>query len=116
MPRGFLRCRPAPEPTYPNEIDQLGHVSQTVIVPRRTKPTVVNIAVAKAQLPELVERAAEGETIVIARHGKPRARLVPLSDPRRALRVPGKGKGRFRARKGFDAALPDDVLDSFEGR
>jgi len=83
---------------------------------RRRQPTVVNIAAAKAQLPELVERAAEGETIVIARHGKPRARLVPLSDPRRDLRVPGKGKGRFRVRKGFDAPLPDEIVDAFEGR
>lgn len=77
---------------------------------------VVNVASAKARLPELVERAAGGETIVLARHGKPRARLVPLEDPRRALRVPGKGKGRFRIKRGFDDALPDAILKSFEGR
>ena len=38
----------------------------------------VNIADAKARLPELVERAAQGEEIVIARNGKPRARLVAI--------------------------------------
>jgi prevent-host-death family protein len=83
---------------------------------RKAASDVVNIAVAKAKLPELVERAARGETIVLARHGRPRARLVPLDDSRRDLRVPGKGKGRFRVRKDFDAPLPDDVVDAFEGR
>jgi prevent-host-death family protein len=49
----------------------------------------VNIADAKAHLPELVDRASRGEQIVIARNGKPRARLVPLSH--HARRVPGRG-------------------------
>jgi prevent-host-death family protein len=57
---------------------------------------MVNVADAKARLPELTERAARGEEIVLARNGQPRARLVPLVEDRRTLRVPGKGKGRFR--------------------
>jgi prevent-host-death family protein len=81
---------------------------------RRTSPAVVNVAEAKARLPELIERAGRGEEIILARNGKPRARLVPLSVDR-SLRVPGKGKGRFRLRAGFDAPLPDDVLALFEG-
>ena len=76
---------------------------------------IVNVAEAKTRLPELIERASRGEEIVLARNGKPRARLVPLSDESRALRVPGKGKGRFRMRRDFDAPLPEDVLASFEG-
>lgn len=83
---------------------------------KRSPEVVVNIAAAKARLPELVERAAGGETIVLARHGKPRARLIALQDPRRQLRVPGKGKGRFKMKRGFDDPLPDEVLNSFEGR
>jgi prevent-host-death family protein len=75
---------------------------------------VVNIAEAKAQLPALVERAANGEEIVLARAGKPRARLVPLGPDPRSLRVPGKGKGRFKTKPGFDDPLPDLVLDTFE--
>ena len=81
---------------------------------RATRP-MVNVADAKARLPELTERAARGEEIVLARNGKPRARLVPLVEDRRTLRVPGKGKGRFRPRRDFDAPLPDDVLALFHG-
>lgn len=74
-----------------------------------------NMAEAKAQLSHLVDRAAEGEEIVIAKHGRPRARLVPLT-PIKPRRVPGQGKGRIKLLRGWDAPLPDDVLDAFEGR
>jgi antitoxin (DNA-binding transcriptional repressor) of toxin-antitoxin stability system len=83
--------------------------------PGRAAGEVVNIAVAKARLPELVERAAGGEVIILARAGKPRARLAPLDDDRKALRVPGKGKGRFSVAEGFDDPLPPEVLDLFDG-
>lgn len=79
------------------------------------KPSVFNIAAAKAHLPELVDRAAKGETIVLARAGKPRALLVPLEAPPAKLRIPGKGKGRFRLKKGFSDPLPARVLALFEG-
>jgi prevent-host-death family protein len=81
------------------------------------KPVVretVSLYEAKTQLSQLVERAAAGEEIVIAKSGRPRARLVPLEDTR-ALRVPGKGKGRWRLRRDFDAPLPDEVIRGFEG-
>jgi prevent-host-death family protein len=73
----------------------------------------VSLYVAKTKLSELVERAARGEEIVIAKSGKPRALLAPLTDYR-PLRVPGKGKGKWRVKRGFDAPLPDNVTDSFE--
>jgi prevent-host-death family protein len=83
---------------------------------RAAKPApVINVAAAKARLPELIERAARGEEIVLARAGKPRARLVPLDTSRKALRVPGKGKGRFRITRDFDEQLPPEVLAAFEG-
>jgi prevent-host-death family protein len=81
------------------------------------KPAVretVSLYEAKTQLSRLVDRAAAGEEIVIAKSGRPRARLVPLEDTR-ALRVPGKGRGRWRTRKDFDAPLPDEVIRGFEG-
>lgn len=77
-------------------------------------PAVINVAAAKARLPELIERAARGEEIVLSRAGKPRARLVPLDASRKALRVPGKGKGRFRITRDFDEPLPPEVVSSFE--
>lgn len=74
------------------------------------------MAEAKASLPELIERAAGGEEIILARAGKPRAKLVSLGPDPSKLRVPGKGKGRFRVKRGFDDPLPDEILDGFEGR
>ena len=80
------------------------------------KPVVretVTLYQAKTHLSRLVERAAAGEEIVIAKSGRPCARLVPLEDTR-ALRVPGKGRGRWRLRRDFDAPLPPEVLREFE--
>ena len=72
----------------------------------------VSLYEAKTRLSALVERAAEGEEIVISKSGKPKARLVPLDDVR-PLREPGKGRGQWKLKKNFDAALPDDVLASW---
>ena len=82
--------------------------------PKRLVRETVSLYEAKTQLSRLVDRAAAGEEIVIAKSGRPRARLVPLEDTR-PLRVPGKGKGRWRVGKDLDAPLPHDLLDRFEG-
>jgi prevent-host-death family protein len=74
--------------------------------------TTVNIHAAKTHLSRLVERASGGEEIIIARAGKPLARLGPLTLARR--RRSGLLKGRIRIRGNFDAALPGRVLKSFE--
>lgn len=79
---------------------------------KRIRETV-SLYEAKTHLSSLVERAARGEEIVIAKSGKPRAVLVPVTDVR-PLRVPGKGRGKWRVKKGFDHALPADVLSDFE--
>lgn len=74
----------------------------------------VNIAEAKARLPELVERAAAGAEIVIAKNGRPRARLVPLV-PQKS-RTPGAGAGTWEVVGDFNEPLPSDLLAAFEGR
>ena len=74
----------------------------------------VNIHQAKTQLSRLVERASAGEEIIIARAGKPVARLAPLE--RRAPRRLGLLKGRIWISEDFDAPLPGDLLDLFEGK
>jgi prevent-host-death family protein len=80
----------------------------------KSKDHVVNIAAAKARLPELVERAAGGEVIILARNGKPRARLAPLVRERKY--VSGAGKGKWKSvRRILDKPLPDEVLDAFYG-
>jgi len=78
-------------------------------------PKTVNLYEAKTHLSELVERAARGEEVVIAKAGEPRARLVPLA-PRVKPRKPGHWKGRVMMAPDFDAPLPEDVLAAFEGR
>ena len=75
----------------------------------------INIHAAKTQLSRLVDAAAAGEEIIIAKSGKPLARLGPLSAPRRN-RTLGVLAGRLRVPEDFDADLPDEVLDEFEGR
>ena len=67
---------------------------------------------AKTQLSALVDAAASGEEIVIAKGNKPMARLVPLAKPRRA---PGGWETGMTIADDFDAPLPDDILAAFEG-
>jgi len=76
-----------------------------------TKP--VNLYDAKTQLSRLVDRAADGEEIIIAKSGKPRARLVPLA--KKVRRRPGIWKGKIWVAKDFDAPLPPDILAGFNG-
>ena len=88
-------------------------------MPRRPAPRAVRETVslyeAKTQLSRLVDRAAAGEEIVISKSGRLLARLVPMEDTR-PLRVPGKGKGRWKVGRSFDAPLPEDLLADFEGK
>jgi prevent-host-death family protein len=74
-----------------------------------------NIYEAKTQLSKLVDLAASGQDIVIARNGKPVARLTaPTNEKRMAGFGALKGKGWIA--DDFDAPLPDDLLALFEGR
>jgi prevent-host-death family protein len=75
----------------------------------------VNIHQAKTQLSRLVERVVSGEEIIIAKSGKPVARLVPYA-PKGAVRRPGALRGKIRIKKNFDAPLPKELLASFEGK
>ena len=74
----------------------------------------MNVAEAKAKLSELVQRAARGEEIIIARNGEPQARLVGLAPA--PVRVPGKGVGKWTIADDFNDSLPPDMLAAFEGR
>jgi prevent-host-death family protein len=72
----------------------------------------VNIAEAKARLSELVDKAAQGEEILIARDHKPVARLVPIA-PTRGPRRPGSARGEIWVAPDFDDLPPefDDYLE-----
>lgn len=71
-------------------------------------PTV-NIFEAKTQLSKLIEMAEKGEDVVIARAGKPVARLTKLNPAKPKIRY-GLLKGKMRIADDFDAPLPEDFL------
>ena len=75
----------------------------------------VNIHEAKTNLSRLVEEVAAGKEIIIAKAGKPMARLVPLAIAPKARRL-GLFNGELHVPDDFDAPLAEDELASFEGR
>ena len=80
----------------------------------------LNVYEAKSRFSEIVNAAHRGETFVIAKAGTPLAKLVPLDAPSEQERHRRKikfdlMKGEIRIREDFDAPLPPDVLEGFEG-
>jgi prevent-host-death family protein len=73
----------------------------------------VNIHAAKTHLSRLLDEAARGEDIVIARAGTPIARLVPFAAKTERRRGFGAGKGAVWIGDDFDAPLPDALRRSF---
>ena len=85
-----------------------------MVIRRSSVTETVNIHDAKTRLSQLISRVEAGAEIVIARAGRPVARLSPLeahAGPRRL----GRLDGRFRIPDDFNAPLPDDVLERFFG-
>lgn len=78
-------------------------------------PTV-NIYEAKTQLSKLVDLAAEGTDIVIARNGAPVALLTAMNNKERRMVGFGALEGEGWIADDFDGPLPDDLLAQFEGR
>lgn len=76
---------------------------------------VINIHEAKTHLSRLVERAAAGEEIIIAKSGKPVAKLVGLAH-RREPRKLGSMRGQIWMADDFDAPLPPELQALFEGQ
>lgn len=76
--------------------------------------TTVNVHDAKTHLSRLLERAHAGEEIILAKAGKPYARLMPLA-AHTTGRQPGRLKGLIDTSAFFDP-LPDDELNAWEGR
>lgn len=78
-------------------------------------PKTLSLYDAKTNLSALVEEAAAGEEIVIAKNGKPRARLVALAAELKPVRQAGLYKGRIWMSDDFDAPWPEDIRRAFEG-
>jgi prevent-host-death family protein len=74
----------------------------------------VNLYDAKTNLSKLVDRAAAGEEIVIAKAGKPKAKLVPYRPPRKKRRGGQNLLGITYIAEDFDAPLPPEIQKYFE--
>lgn len=75
---------------------------------------IVNVHRAKTELSRLLARAEAGDEVVIARRGKPIARLVPLKP--RGRRQPGTLRGKITVPDSFFDPLPEEELKAWEGR
>ena len=74
----------------------------------------LNLYEAKTHLSALVDEAAAGAEIIIAKNGKPLAKLVAVRPP--AGRKPGRAKGKIHVTADFDAPLPEALVAAFNGR
>ena len=75
----------------------------------------VNIHEAKTHLSRLIEEVETGEEIVVAKAGRPVAKLSPIRAKGRRRKL-GLLDGKFRIPNDFNAPLPDEILDAFAGR
>jgi len=87
-------------------------VDLVVDLVKNNSVTKVGIHEAKTHLSRLLRRVAAGEEIVIAKGGKPVARLVPVQPPE--SRSLGRDKGILQVPDDFDAPLPEEILAEFE--
>ena len=76
--------------------------------------TTVNMHEAKSQLSKLVDLAHQGEDVIIARNGKPTARIVPIESEQRPLRPIGLHAGQVEIPDSFFDPLPDEIMKAFE--
>lgn len=74
---------------------------------------IVNVYEAKTHLSRLLEQAAAGEEIVIAKAGKPLARLIPYQEQEQP-REPGYWRGQVHIADDFDE-LPESIAAAFKG-
>ncbi len=78
----------------------------------RNSMAEVGIHEAKTHLSRLLRRVAAGEEIIIARAGKPVARLLPVN--KRKIRKLGQDRGLFKLPDDFDSPLPEEILQHFQ--
>lgn len=83
-----------------------------MVTVKPTPPTTLNVHEAKTHLSRLLARVEKGEEVIIARAGRPVARLIPFAQ--RGKRTLGLDSGAGFIAPDFDAPLPDDMLADFE--
>ncbi len=78
--------------------------------------TQVNLEDIQQDLSIYLQRVEAGETLVILRAGKPVAEVKPVAPRVETLRPFGLCAGEFTVPEDFDAPLPEDMLNAFEGQ
>ena len=76
---------------------------------------IINIHEAKTHLSRIVDEVAAGGEVIIAKAGKPMARLSPITAAVKTKKL-GLLKGKIRVPDDFNAPLPGELLAEFEGR
>ena len=77
----------------------------------------VELDEAQQDLARVVESAAKGEVLVIARNGKPMAKVVPLDTPQtREVKRIGFLKGQIKVTDDFDTMFQDEIEEMFYGK
>jgi antitoxin (DNA-binding transcriptional repressor) of toxin-antitoxin stability system len=75
----------------------------------------VSVEDIQRDLPAYLQRVEAGETLVIMRAGQPVAEIKPVASSVTKLRPFGLCAGEFTVPEDFDAPLPEDILNAFEG-
>ena len=78
--------------------------------------TQVNLDDIQKNLPAYLQRVEAGETLVIIKSGKPVAEVKPVDIAGEVLRPFGLCAGEFTVPDNFDAPLPEQIMDAFEGK
>lgn len=78
-------------------------------------PITVNVHDAKTHFSRLLEQAHTGQEIILAKAGKPYARLMPLAPPSDASRKPGRLAGKIHIGEEFFEPLTEEELHAWEG-
>ncbi|MCK4278715.1 MAG: type II toxin-antitoxin system Phd/YefM family antitoxin [Desulfurellaceae bacterium] len=74
---------------------------------------IFNIHEAKAHFSKIITQVKTGEEIIIAKAGKPVAKLIPIREKPKS-RIPGTAKGKITLTEGFESPLPEEVVQEFE--
>ena len=77
--------------------------------------TCISVEEIQQNFTAFLQRVEAGETVIIMRTGKPIAELKPVTAPVEALRPFGLCAVEFMVPEDFDAPLPEDILNAFEG-
>jgi antitoxin (DNA-binding transcriptional repressor) of toxin-antitoxin stability system len=77
--------------------------------------TWVSVEEIQQDVSAFLQRVEAGETLIIMRTGKPIAEIKPVGGPPQTLRPFGLCAGQFTVPEDFDAPLPEDIINAFEG-